>query len=486
MKVLLMASSEGTSLAPLTSHQCAALLPIAGKPAVVHALEAIAGAGFTEATVAVSPHAEQVRKALGDGVRWGMRLRFVATWPGEHAASVARRVRHDGDADWLVVNGAVVRSPAVIKAMADAVLPTPETHLAAQVDGRWAGVDRIGPAALPGAIPDEPGSRFTWASSGTPVACAGALNLMDSPAAYHDGNLRAAAGQIDGLIIPGLERCAGLRTGRHSTVPVTAVRGTRIFAGAAVRVHPSAELGDDVVLGDDVLVDRGATLTRTVVLPNSYIGEAVCLTDAIVCGQTLIRVDHGAVTHVSDEFLLADITRQPLGKAASKVASRLAGAVMLIVSAPLWVLAIAWSLAVRPSRPLQVVTLLGNRESAGPDGHPQRREFSTPEFAAGAPIVKHLPRLWAVLTGDLSLIGVSPLSPGAAEARAEEWERVRDEAPVGLLGPGQLLGDGSLDERYLLEAVYARTRTPWTDVMWLLRSAKALMGSHAWIAGGHE
>ena len=482
MKALLIASSEGRALAPLTDDSCPALLPVAGKPAVVHALESIAAAGLGDVCVALSPQAEQLRALLGDGARWGLRLRYISSWPQESVASIADRVvERDGTEDLLIVHAAVIRPPSMVAAVVGAAMPA-GAHIAARAGGLWAGVDRISSGARVSAMPTDPETAATWQSSGEPIDCAGPVLPLDSLASYHRANLLVAAGQIGGVIVPGLERRGGVRAGRGSALPPSAVRGTRVFAGGFVQVHPSAEIHDDVVLCDNVIVDREATLTRTVVLPDTYVGEAVDLTDAIVRGGTLIRVDRGAVTTVVDRFLLADISRPPLSRAAGAAISRLAGLALLCVSAPLWPVALLCSLALRLREPWHVVTLVGSRQYA--DGRP--RTFATAEFAVPAPVLRHLPRILAVITGDLRLVGVSPLPPDAERDRESEWEKVRDQVPPGLLGPGQLAATGSTEERYLLEAIYARTRSPWGDVMWLLRGVRALAGPRAWrLAGDH-
>jgi hypothetical protein len=249
-------------------------------------------------------------------------------------------------------------------------------------------------------------------------------------------------------------------------------------------VNAAADLGDDVVLGDRVLVDRDASVTRSVVFPDTYIGEAVHVADAIVAGGLLINVERGSVTHVSDAFLLADISRPPLASSAGSIVNRAAGVAVLLASGPLWPLALAWAVALHPRRPVRAGRLLGNRRSPGPDGAPKPRDFATTELNVGSPLLRHLPRIWAVVTGDLRLIGVSPLPPTVAGARDDEWERVRDEAPAGLIGPGQLAGWCSIEERYLLEAIYARTRTPRQDLLWLARGLRALVGARAWRLAG--
>ena len=46
---------------------------------------------------------------------------------------------------------------------------------------------------------------------------------------------------------------------------------------------------DGVVVSDDVIVDRHSTLRSTVILPHTYIGEMVDVSDSIVSTNYLIN-----------------------------------------------------------------------------------------------------------------------------------------------------------------------------------------------------
>ncbi len=104
-------------------------------------------------------------------------------------------------------------------------------------------------------------------------------------------------------------------------------------------------------------------------------------------------------------------------------------------------------------------------------------EFKTSQFSASPAILRYLPYLLAVAAGHLRLVGVEPLAPATASARTEEWEFVRDEAPAGLFGPVQLTlpEDAPSEERLLMEAQYARTRSFTGDLRWLALSAISLV-----------
>jgi hypothetical protein len=146
----------------------------------------------------------------------------------------------------------------------------------------------------------------------------------------------------------------------------------------------------------------------------------------------LIRVDTGAVLPVVETFLLADLREVTLSGTLAEPLNRLLGLLALALSLPLWPLALALALTTNVNALLREVKLRGNRLEFDEFGNRHRRVFVTWEWATAIPVLRHLPRLLAVVSGDLRLVGVEPLTPEQVDDRLEEWERVSDQAP----GPG--------------------------------------------------
>ncbi|GAA2411598.1 glucose-1-phosphate thymidylyltransferase [Actinomadura vinacea] len=77
MKALVLAGGSGTRLRPFTHTLAKQLVPVANKPVLFHCLEAVAAAGITETGVVVGGHGEDVRRAVGDGSRFGLRITWI-------------------------------------------------------------------------------------------------------------------------------------------------------------------------------------------------------------------------------------------------------------------------------------------------------------------------------------------------------------------------------------------------------------------------
>ncbi|WP_110685488.1 N-acetylmuramate alpha-1-phosphate uridylyltransferase MurU [Salinicola aestuarinus] len=108
MKAMILAAGFGKRMRPLTDHCPKPLLPVAGKPLIVHHLERLAAAGFTEVVINASYRAEQLIAALGDGSRYGVELAFsVEAEPLETAGGLRHALALLGEAPFLLLNGDV-------------------------------------------------------------------------------------------------------------------------------------------------------------------------------------------------------------------------------------------------------------------------------------------------------------------------------------------------------------------------------------------
>jgi MurNAc alpha-1-phosphate uridylyltransferase len=109
MKAMVLAAGRGERMRPITDKIPKPLVPVAGKPLIVYHLEALARAGVREIVINLAYRGSQIREALGDGSRHGVRIEYSdeGAEPIETGGGIFKALPLLGPAPFLVVNGDV-------------------------------------------------------------------------------------------------------------------------------------------------------------------------------------------------------------------------------------------------------------------------------------------------------------------------------------------------------------------------------------------
>jgi MurNAc alpha-1-phosphate uridylyltransferase len=104
---MILAAGRGERMRPLTDHTPKPLLPVAGRPLIVHHLEALRAAGVVEVIINTGHLGEQLPAVLGDGQRWGMRIAWSPEPPEalETGGGIFQALPLLGTEPFIVVNG---------------------------------------------------------------------------------------------------------------------------------------------------------------------------------------------------------------------------------------------------------------------------------------------------------------------------------------------------------------------------------------------
>lgn len=283
---VIVADQDSAELAELTGQNCLSLLPVAGKPLLFHTIESLALAAITQVHILAGSHADPIRKAVGDGRRWGLRI-DVSALPGASLDAVAKLWTNAGA---LILRADQLRSPRMGALMGHA-------GQLGRVFARMSGDDG-------GAVLTTPGS-----DDGVIVDIGGECRSIASAQDYYRANLDAISGAVRGLLLGGrhlvqdgddeLIACHG------SSVSADSLVGGKAWIGEFCKISRQARLDGLVVIGASCIIAEGTTITDSVVLPGTYVGPDLDIRNAIVAGSTIWQVDSGATARIADPFLLS-------------------------------------------------------------------------------------------------------------------------------------------------------------------------------------
>lgn len=108
-KAIILSAGYGKRLRPLTDRIPKPLVPVGGKPLIVHHLEKLAGAGIREIVINLGHLGSKIPEALGDGSSWGLSIAYSDEGPEplETGGGITKALPLLGQETFLVVNGDV-------------------------------------------------------------------------------------------------------------------------------------------------------------------------------------------------------------------------------------------------------------------------------------------------------------------------------------------------------------------------------------------
>ena len=115
MKAVILAAGEGSRLRPLTLTRPKHLIPVGERPLIEYLLEAIKQAGINEAFIVVHYKAEQMKRFLGDGSKYGLKVEYVDQAEMKGTADAIKALEPYVPEDFLLIYGDILTTSEAIK-----------------------------------------------------------------------------------------------------------------------------------------------------------------------------------------------------------------------------------------------------------------------------------------------------------------------------------------------------------------------------------
>jgi len=479
MQAIIFANRIGHELAPLCDNRCPALLPLANRPLLEYTLDDLAKTEVEEVFIVISAHADQIEAHFGNGEMWGMRFRYLLCRGEESPELLLQRFSSLLKAPFVALRGDVFRSP-----VCSHFLQKAKTHDTPAIEAVIAGNS----AALylvnnhHEKIPGLSWPRNNEIPLKQHIECNESLfSSLDNLAAFHQTSLSLIKDGKSCLIPSGRKIAEDITVGRLSKVTPNSSDGGKILVGNKTHIDASARMQGPLIIGHHCFIDKSTSLSNSVILPGTYVGEGLAVENAIISGHHLIRVDFASHIPVADPLLLSNIENE-VNALLSPLPERLLGIFLLLISLPLWPIALALTLLKNSHQPMHREPIISNRTNLC--GEP--RQVVGWQFNTSIPLFRKLPMLWLVSRGDLRLFGCEPLS-AATQTNSPCWDSRHDVNAAGLLGPAQLdLPRNSPEEEIRLnEITFIQEKGLFTLGLRLLKAITLLFTARAWQPMSH-
>ncbi len=135
----------------------------------------------------------------------------------------------------------------------------------------------------------------------------GQAQVIDSAKRYHDLSMQLLRGELSEITLDYHQNDKKLIKGWKVKIKQKSQLQNYAYLGDCVEVHKKAQLHDQVILGSHCFIDQYVDLKNSIVMPGIYIGQYLNISDAIVTGKEVIRVDCGVVIPIEDENLISNI-----------------------------------------------------------------------------------------------------------------------------------------------------------------------------------
>jgi carbonic anhydrase/acetyltransferase-like protein (isoleucine patch superfamily) len=430
------------------------LLPLLGRCLTQRAVETIAAAGIRDIHVVLGDDPLATRLLLSDGARWGCRISYHQAREGERVNALAKRLGLRPKCEYVLADAA--RLPV---GLVDRLATATSAGVAGEIwvtsrNGQmdWTGWGRLDGSWLTDCAASLATPALTNELLGAPpigkVTVADALSVATSP-----DILQAAATLLAG-------QAPAVAIGRGTKVDPSATLIAPVWLGNRVRIGARTTVGPGVMIGDGALLDEDSTLSQAVVLPDTFVGSALAIDNAVAGGNRLASVRLETLVEVTDPHLLSPASKDELsGTAAWRERS-------LALALKLCLLPLRLAVGGPPQGPGLRIPRPGNCTTTG---NGMRLTMADPASAYdvdGACDPLHhfrdcfFPGLGDVVAGRMRLLGPTPRSSRALAELPEVWRQVYARSRPGLLQEGLLTatGPGCSDLAMASDAVSAATQ----------------------------
>ncbi|MDH4390583.1 MAG: hypothetical protein QE285_04045 [Aquabacterium sp.] len=447
---------------PHAAASMACLQPLAWSSFAERVMQSCALADIQDIDVVACDHPELLRLALGNGQRWGLRLRWHLVKDGHAPYGVLRQLSL-GASRVLVGHAHCWLDPA---ALGD-LLREDCAAVVLEPDRRWTGWASM-PAAdaaaiSPHADADTLAHCMTQSAPGRCMAIQTSQFLTTGTAQdlLESQRVCLAPDAIRAAPATWLHKPWGLQSSDARVSPDAVITGPAVIGPGCV--VGAAVVGAHTVLHRDVVVAGGASVEYSLVMAGTYVGADVSVLHSVARGSVVNHVGWG----VHHELPVADAVLTPLTRPEGVIkplvtfGGRLLAGVVLAAGLPaLLALQLASRLKGSPSPWLRIDAVRGWNADGSLHLMPVR--MNRRDSGRTHTLLSSFGAVLDVLQGRRAWFGVRPRQPGDWYALNRDWQRLLARQPIGFFHARAWHDDGlpsSVEAQAVADAFFAASGT---------------------------
>jgi NDP-sugar pyrophosphorylase family protein len=312
---MILSAGYGTRLWPLTEDRTKPAIPILGKPLVGYVAEYLAGYGCDQIVVNLHHRPESVRRTLGDGSKFGVKLHYVEEPEILGTSGGIDNARGLLDRDtFIVVNGKIITDINLHAALEThrrtralatlVVLPNASCERFSIVKAKEGTLQGFG--GMPDAaefIGKDPPLMFTGIQILEPAIFDYIPRSVFSHSTTDVYPQAVAAGERIAVHVAegNWHELSTLQRYLDISLQLLSQSGADIAMGTDCRISANAEVRQ-AILWDTVIVEEGARVSRAILADNVHIPAGAIIENAAVVCASLVKGKEPPAKALKGEF----------------------------------------------------------------------------------------------------------------------------------------------------------------------------------------
>lgn len=492
MKALIVATQKITEMKILSERYLSVSMPLIDRPFIQHVIEFLVRQGVSDFEVILSHLPEKIKSLLGDGKRWGVNLKYHLV---KDSSNSYQPLRYAGETE---EDEPILLVHADRLPMVDIKDSMPCSHgnklvlyCLDDISGqnnktpKWSGWGWLPRESLTD-FSDDVDERVLFdrlmalPDSKRKLVNVSKVLSVESCSELISAQYKVLSKERADLILTGKEVEEGIWLSRNISLHPTAKLVPPVYIGENCNIGKKVQLGPYAVIGQGCLLSDKSTVRNSIVFPNSFVGDGLELSDALIDKNYLVNVRLDSEVVITDDFIIGSLTERKILDLGKRLLAQCFASALLVFLLPLLLFMIFYRKLIIGApvfhkkkvvklpalsdmtlwRTFSLISFCYNTPKRNDKNDKKIKRYETgANYAVGWRdlFLRFFPALINVARGELRFVGVRPRTIEEVEALPKDWQSLYLKSKSGVVTEA-LINFGPLptdDEFYSAETIYS-------------------------------